>query len=123
MKDPRIAVDLQDEYTLELVGAELSKHLEDAKAEVVRGEIMSIIESDSEPVRDVQADALMDAAEVIRLRIEKKVAPMLAMESRPGMSGYMGKVFAMGGRATVALTIEGIMLRWLTARAEAVRSE
>lgn len=91
-------------------------------AQHMRDVILEQMKLDAEDVRDVEADALVDAAEVIKLRIDKKLAPMIAMEQRQGMTGYMANLMRSGSRHVMALTVESVMYRWLMARSEAVRT-
>lgn len=144
VNDPRIVVDLSDEDAMEDLAGALLQHVGmgdrcacGEKFELpfmpqpyqyrpvalhMRDVMLEQLKADASDVRYIEADALIDAAEVIKLRIDKKVAPMLAVEAQLGMAGYMANLMRSGSRAVMALTVEGIMYRWLMARSEAVRT-
>lgn len=144
MLESRIVVDLSDEDAMEdLVGALLQHTGEGDKcscgekfempflpqpyhfrpmARHLRDVMLEQMKYDAEDVSGVEADALVDAAEVIKLRIDKKLAPMIAIEQRQGMTGYMANLMRSGSRHVMALTVESVMYRWLMARSEAVRT-
>lgn len=144
MTDRRIVVDLANEDVVEDMAGILLQHVGQGDkcmcgvefkmpflpqphdyrpvAQHMRDVMIEQMKLDAEDACDLQADALVDAAEVIKLRIEKKIKPMMEVEARVGMAGYMANRIRAGGRAMMALTIENIMYRWLIARSEAVRS-
>lgn len=102
MTDRRIVVDEEDVLNLT---ADLEQWARKMLAE-------SIID-DAPSEAETQADALVDAAEVIKLRIQKKMTDT---------GSFARMIFENKGRGTIVLGIEIIMYRWLMARSEAIRS-
>lgn len=102
MTDTRVVVDAKELHALSLISDP-----------VTRRTYLDEILGDSSVPHEVEADGLVDAAEVIKLRIEKKMN---------SAGAFARMLFDNNGRGSVVLTIEIIMYRWLMARSEAVRT-
>lgn len=140
MTDSRIVIDLAEPDLMDDLSAALLQHVGQGEkcscgmefdipflpdpsdyalmADHLRDVMLEALKEYSTEVREVEADALVEASEVVDKRMEKRVNGLLVRydegQSAPDL---------FNPRIVGALTAEAIIFRWLRARAEAVRSQ
>ena len=89
-----------------------------------RSAIVGAIIEDAPSDAEIAADSLVEAAEVLKERMDKRVQGMVGVDGAFSATAgeSLSKLFGYSQRAIAALTVEHIIYRWLMARSEAVRA-